>query len=42
MAGLVASLTFNVQRMAELAPAGYTLATDLAEWPGKVFRLVRA
>ncbi|MEQ0764096.1 argininosuccinate lyase, partial [Mycobacterium tuberculosis] len=32
MAGLVASLTFNVQRMAELAPAGYTLATDLAEW----------
>ncbi|MCV7442559.1 argininosuccinate lyase [Mycobacterium paraense] len=32
MAGLVASLTFNVERMAELAPAGYTLATDIAEW----------
>lgn len=32
MAGLVVSLTFNVERMAELAPAGYTLATDIAEW----------
>ncbi|BBY08617.1 argininosuccinate lyase [Mycobacterium noviomagense] len=32
MAGLVSSLTFNVQRMATLAPAGYTLATDMAEW----------
>jgi argininosuccinate lyase len=32
MAGLVRSLTFNVERMAELAPAGYTLATDIAEW----------
>jgi argininosuccinate lyase len=32
MAGLVTSLTFNVERMAELAPAGYTLATDIAEW----------
>ena len=32
MAGLVASLTFNVERMAALAPAGYTLATDVAEW----------
>jgi argininosuccinate lyase len=32
MAGLVASLTFNVDRMAALAPAGYTLATDIAEW----------
>ena len=32
MAGLVASLTFNVERMAALAPAGYTLATDIAEW----------
>ena len=29
---LVASLTFNVERMAALAPAGYTLATDIAEW----------
>jgi len=32
MAGLVGSLTFDVQRMAALAPAGYTLATDIAEW----------
>ena len=32
MAGLVASLTFHVERMAALAPAGYTLATDIAEW----------
>ncbi|AKN17189.1 argininosuccinate lyase [Mycobacterium haemophilum DSM 44634] len=32
MAGLVASLTFNVERMAALAPAGYTMATDIAEW----------
>ena len=32
MAGLVATLVFNTGRMAELAPAGYTLATDIAEW----------
>ncbi|OBK15284.1 argininosuccinate lyase [Mycobacterium asiaticum] len=32
MAGLVGSLTFHVERMAALAPAGYTLATDVAEW----------
>lgn len=32
MAGLVGSLTFHVDRMAALAPAGYTLATDIAEW----------
>jgi argininosuccinate lyase len=32
MAGLVATLRFDVERMAELAPAGYTLATDIAEW----------
>ncbi|AKS33973.1 argininosuccinate lyase [Mycolicibacterium goodii] len=32
MAGLVGTLTFHEQRMAELAPAGYTLATDIAEW----------
>jgi argininosuccinate lyase len=32
MAGLVSTLRFDVQRMAELAPAGYTLATDVAEW----------
>ena len=32
MAGLVATLDFDVDRMAALAPAGYTLATDVAEW----------
>jgi argininosuccinate lyase len=32
MAGLVATLTFDVDRMAALAPSGYTLATDIAEW----------
>ena len=32
MAGLVATLVFDVERMAALAPAGYTLATDIAEW----------
>ena len=32
MAGLVATLTFDEDRMAALAPAGYTLATDIAEW----------
>jgi argininosuccinate lyase len=32
MAGLVSTLHFNVERMAELAPLGYSLATDIAEW----------
>ncbi|MET0896582.1 MAG: argininosuccinate lyase [Mycobacterium sp.] len=32
MAGLVGTLTFDVDRMAALAPAGYSLATDIAEW----------
>lgn len=32
MAGLVGTLTFDTDRMAELAPQGYTLATDIAEW----------
>ncbi|ROZ87711.1 argininosuccinate lyase [Gordonia sp. OPL2] len=30
--GLVATLDFHEDRMAELAPAGFTLATDIAEW----------
>ena len=30
--GLVATLEFHADRMAELAPAGFTLATDIAEW----------
>ncbi len=32
MAGLIATLRFDTDRLAELAPAGFTLATDLAEW----------
>ncbi|MGB5794655.1 MAG: argininosuccinate lyase [Mycolicibacter algericus] len=32
MAGLVGTLAFDTERMAVLAPAGYTLATDIAEW----------
>ncbi|CAJ1502565.1 argininosuccinate lyase [[Mycobacterium] burgundiense] len=32
MAGLVGTLRFDEERMAQLAPAGYTLATDIAEW----------
>lgn len=32
MAGLVATLIFDTDRLAALAPAGYTLATDVAEW----------
>ncbi len=30
--GMVATLTFNGERMAELAPQGFSLATDVAEW----------
>ncbi|NYH78398.1 argininosuccinate lyase [Actinopolyspora biskrensis] len=32
MAGMLGSLTFHTERMAEMAPSGFTLATDLAEW----------
>ena len=32
MTGLVETLTFHEDRMRELAPRGFTLATDLAEW----------
>ncbi|WP_040423076.1 argininosuccinate lyase [Corynebacterium lipophiloflavum] len=32
LTGLVSTLSFHEERMRELAPAGYTLATDLAEW----------
>ncbi|MGO1316046.1 MAG: argininosuccinate lyase [Cellulomonadaceae bacterium] len=31
-AGMVATLTFHTDRMAELAPQGFSLATDVAEW----------
>ncbi len=32
IAGMVATLTFHTDRMAELAPQGFSLATDIAEW----------
>ncbi|GAA2803718.1 argininosuccinate lyase [Saccharopolyspora taberi] len=32
MAGMLGTLTFHTERLAELAPAGFTLATDIAEW----------
>ena len=32
MTGLVSTLVFHEDRMRALAPAGFTLATDLAEW----------
>ena len=32
MAGMISTLTFRTGRLAELAPAGFSLATDLAEW----------
>ena len=31
-AGQMATLRFNTERMAELAPQGFSLATDVAEW----------
>ncbi len=30
--GMVATLKFDTERMAELAPQGFSLATDVAEW----------
>ena len=30
--GQVATLVYNTERMAELAPQGFSLATDIAEW----------
>lgn len=32
VAGMIATLTLRVERLAELAPAGHSLATDIAEW----------
>jgi argininosuccinate lyase len=31
-AGMVATLTFNTERLESLAPQGFSLATDIAEW----------
>jgi argininosuccinate lyase len=32
IAGMVGTLRFDTERLAALAPAGFTLATDIAEW----------
>lgn len=32
MTGMIATLKFNTERMAALAPQGFALATDIAEW----------
>jgi len=32
MAGMIGTLTFDVHRMAECAPRGFSLATDMADW----------
>ncbi|MGG5259757.1 argininosuccinate lyase [Phycicoccus avicenniae] len=40
--GMVATLTFHTERMASLAPQGFSLATDVAEWlvrQGVAFRV---
>ena len=42
MTGMIATLRFNTDRMAELAPQGFSLATDVAEWlvrRGVAFRI---
>ncbi len=42
VAGMVATLTFHSDRLAELAPQGFALATDVAEWlvrQGAPFRI---
>lgn len=41
-AGMVETLSFNTERMADLAPQGFSLATDIAEWlvrQGVAFRI---
>ncbi|MEH0059564.1 MULTISPECIES: argininosuccinate lyase [Auritidibacter] len=32
VSGMIATLEFNTEKMAELAPEGFALATDIAEW----------
>ena len=32
MAGMIATLSFDTERMRDLAPQGFSLATDVAEW----------
>ena len=39
--GMVATMRFDTERMAQLAPQGFSLATDVAEWlvkQGVIFR----
>src|SRR4029079_5060363 len=40
--GMVATLTVHRERMEELAPAGFSLATDIAEWLGRGGGALRA
>ena len=42
VSGMIATLTFHPERLAELAPQGFSLATDVAEWlvrQGVAFRI---
>lgn len=42
VSGMIATLTFHPARLAELAPQGFSLATDVAEWlvrQGVAFRV---
>ena len=42
MTGMIASLRYNTARMAALAPQGFSLATDIADWlvrQGVAFRV---
>lgn len=42
VSGMIATLTFHPERLAELAPQGFSLATDVAEWlvrEGVAFRV---
>ncbi|POC75041.1 argininosuccinate lyase, partial [Vibrio vulnificus] len=32
VSGMIATLDFNTERMEELAPLGFALATDVADW----------
>ena len=38
--GMVATLAFDTERLAELAPQGFSLATDVAEWLVRAGRAV--
>ena len=38
VAGMVSTLTFDTERLASLAPRGFSLATDLADWLVRLYR----